>query len=80
MKERGPKMIRKVQKSSRTVSKITVRNKTLAEIPSAKPEVAPGEAVRKLIQLREKLSCLKGKSKELISRRVKDYLYVRGSR
>ena len=73
-------MIRKVEKSLGTVSKITVRNKTVARIRSTKPEVAPGEAVRKLIQLRGKLSRPKGKSKELISRRVKDYLYVRDNR
>jgi hypothetical protein len=69
-----PKMIRKTQNNSETVFKITVRNKTIAEIHSTKPEVVPGEAVRKLIQLRGELSSLKGKSKESISRRVKDYM------
>ncbi len=72
-------MIRKIQ-NSKTVLKITVRSKTMAEIRLAKPKVAPGEAVRKLIQLRGKLSYVKGKSKESISRRVKDNLYVRGNR
>ena len=72
-------MIRKI-KNSTTVFKITVRSKTMAEIRLAKPEVAPGEAVRKLIQLRGELSYVKGKSKESISQRGKDYLYVRGNR
>jgi hypothetical protein len=52
----------------------------MANIRLAKPEVPPGEAVRKLLQLRRELSFLKGKSKESISRRVKDYLYVRKNR
>ena len=71
-----PKMIREIQKNPEIVFKITVRNETMAEIRSAKPQAAPGEAVRKLIQLRGKMSSSKGKSKEPISRRVKDYLYA----
>ena len=73
-------MIREIQKNPETIFKITVRNETVAEIRSTQTLVAPGEAVRKLIQLRGKLSYpLKGKTKEPISRRVKDYLYVQGN-
>jgi glycerophosphoryl diester phosphodiesterase len=76
-----PKMIKEIQKNPDTVFKITVRNEAVAEIRSAQTLVAPGVAVRKLIQLRQKFSShLKGKSKEPISRRVKEYLYVRGNR
>jgi len=74
-----PKMIREIQKNPETVFKITVRNETIAEIRSAKTMVQPGEAVRRLIRLRDKLSHLsKDQPKEPISQRVKDYLYVRG--
>jgi len=73
-------MIKEIQKNPETVFKITVRNEPVAEIRSVKTMVQPGEAVRKLIQLRGKLSSLKDKSKESISRRVKDHLYVRGNR
>jgi hypothetical protein len=54
-------MSRKTQ-NSKSVKRISLRSKTIAEISSSKPEVAPGEAVRKLIQLRGKLTCPKGKS------------------
>ncbi len=76
-----PKMIREIQKNPEAVFKITVRNETIAEIRSAKTMVQPGEAVQKLIHLRQKLSLpLTGKSKEPISQRVKDYLYAQGNR
>jgi hypothetical protein len=75
-----PKIIKEIQKNPETVFKITVRNEAMAEIRSAKPQSLPGEAVRKLIQLRGKLSSFKGKAKEPISRKVKDYLYARGNR
>ena len=76
-----PKMIREIQKNPEAVFKITVRNETIAEIRSARTMVQPGEAVQKLIHLRQKLSFpLRGKSKEPISQRVKDYLYAQGNR
>lgn len=75
------KMIREIQKNPEAVFKITVHDETVAEIRSAKALVQPGEAVRKLIHLRQKLShSLSGKTREPISRRVKEYLYVRGNR
>ncbi|MDI6755020.1 MAG: hypothetical protein QME78_11590 [Thermodesulfobacteriota bacterium] len=71
-----PKMIKEIQKNPERVFQIAVRNETIAEIRSAKTQVEPGEAVRKLIQLRKKLAySSKGKAKEPISKRVKDYLY-----
>lgn len=76
-----PKMLKEIQKNPDTVFKITVHDETIAEIRSAKTMVQPGEAVQKLIHLRQKLSSpLQGKSKEPISRRVKDYLYIQGNR
>lgn len=72
-----PKMIREIQRNPEAVFKIRVRNETVAEIRSVKRMVQPGEAVRKLLHLRQKLSRTLGtKTREPISRRVKDYLYV----
>jgi len=75
-----PKMIKEIQKNPDTVFKITVRDEPVAEIRSAKAMVQPGEAVRKLIQLRGRLSHpVKSQSKEPISQRFKDYLYLQGN-
>ena len=71
-----PKMMKELQKNPETVYVIKVRDETIAEIRSAKKQVEPGEAVRKLIHLRHKVSPLiKGKTEEPISRNVKKYLY-----
>ena len=68
-------IIREIQKNPETVFKITVRNETIAEIRSGKTMVRPGEAVRRLLRLREKLSHLsKDQPKEPISQKVKDYV------
>ena len=76
-----PRMIKQIQKHPETVFKIAVRNETIAELRSAQTMIQPGEAVRKLIRLRQKLSySITGKSTEPISKRVKDYLYPQGSR
>ena len=76
-----PRMIKEIQKNPEAVFKITVRNETIAEIRSARTMVQPGEAVRKLVHLRQKLSFpIKGKFKEPISKRVNDYLYSQGDR
>lgn len=73
-------MIKEIQKNPETVFEITVRDEPVAEIRSAKAMVQPGEAVRKLIQLRGRLSHpVKGQSKEPISQRFKDYLYLQGN-
>jgi len=75
-----PQMIKEIEKNPGTIFKITVRNETVAELRSAKLLVRPGEAVRKLLQLRKKLSStVKGQPKEAISHRVKDYLYSQGN-
>jgi hypothetical protein len=76
-----PKMVREIQRNPSTVYRISVRNETVAELRSAKPMVAPGEAVRKLIQLREELFFpLGNKEKEPISKKVKSYLYGKEKR
>jgi hypothetical protein len=72
-----PKMVKEIQRNPETVFRITVRDEPVAEIRSAKPMVRAGEAVRKLLQLRQKLSFrFKGSAKEPISQRVKDHLYL----
>jgi len=74
-----PKMVREIQKNPETVFKIAVRSETVAELRAAEPMVLPGEAVRKLIQLRQDLSSAgRGKRKVTISKNVKKYLYTRG--
>ncbi len=76
-----PKMIREIQRNPEAVFKITVRDEPVAEIRSAKAMVQPGEALRKLIHLRQKLSSSsRAKPKEPISQRFKDYLYTQGNR
>jgi hypothetical protein len=75
-----PKMIKEIEKNPETVFKIAVRNETIAELRSARTMIQPGEAVRKLIRLRQKLSnSISGKTREPISKRVKDYLYPEGN-
>ena len=76
-----PKMVKEIQRDPSIIYRISVRNETIAELRSAKPMVAPGEAVRKLIQLREELSFPVGnKGKEPISKKVKNYLYAKEKR
>ncbi len=71
-----PRMVKEIQKNPGTVYKIAVRNETIAELRSAQTMIRPGEAVRKLIHLRQKLShSIKDKTRVSISKRVKDYLY-----
>ena len=71
-----PRMIREIQKNPETMFKIAVRNETIAELRSAQTMIQPGEAVRKLIRLRQRLShSIRSETKEPISKRFKDYLY-----
>ena len=71
-----PKMVKEIQRNPETIFRITVRDEPVAEIRSAKVMVQAGEAVRKLLHLRQKLSFrFKGRTKEPISRRVKNHLY-----
>jgi hypothetical protein len=73
-----PRMIREIQRHPETVFKIAVRSETVAELRAARPMVPPGEAVRKLIQLRQDLSPPgRGKKKVTISKNVKEFLYTR---
>ena len=72
-----PKIIREIQKKPGTVFTITVRNEKVAEVRSANTMVPPGEAVRKLANLRKKLfHPVRKRDREPVSRRVKDYLYL----
>jgi hypothetical protein len=75
-----PKLVKEIQRKPETIFRITVRDETVAEIRSAKTMVQAGEAVRKLIHLRQKLSIpLRGRAKESISQRIKDHLYSKRS-
>ena len=72
-----PKIIREIQKKPATVFTITVRNEKVAEVRSANMMVPPGEAVRKLANLRKKLfHPVRKRDQKPVSRRVKDYLYL----
>ncbi len=71
-----PKMMKKLLKNPEKIYVIKVRDEVIAEIRSAKKQVESGEAVRKLIHLRNKLAPLiKGKSEEPISGNVKKHVY-----
>jgi hypothetical protein len=71
-----PKMLKEIQRNPGTVFKIAVRSETVAELRAATPMVSPGEAVRKLIQLRKDFSLAdRGKRKVTISKNVKEFLY-----
>ncbi len=73
-----PKMIRQIQRNPETVFKIAVRSETIAELRAARPMVPPGEAVRRLIQLRKDLSStVRAKRKVAVSENVKEFLYAR---
>jgi hypothetical protein len=73
-----PKMIKEIQRNPEIVFKIAVRSETVAELRAAKPMAPPGEAVRRLIQLRQDLSsAARGKKKLTISKNVKDVLYTK---
>lgn len=75
-----PKLIKEIQKNPETVFQISVRDETVAELRSAKTLAPPGEAVRKLIRLRQRLSYpVKAKARQPISKKVKDYLYTQES-
>lgn len=71
-----PKMVREIQRNPATVFRIALRSETVAELRAAKPMAAPGEAVRKLIQLRRDFSsAARCKRKVGISKNVNKYLY-----
>ncbi len=73
-----PRMIREIQRHPETVFKIAVRSETIAELRAARPIVPPGEAVRKLLQLRQDLSStVRGRRKVAISKNVKEFLYAK---
>jgi antitoxin (DNA-binding transcriptional repressor) of toxin-antitoxin stability system len=75
-----PRIIREIQKKPGTVFTITVRNEKVAEVRSAHMMAPAGEAVRKLANLRKKLShAVAEEDQEPVSRRVKDYLYSEGN-
>lgn len=71
-----PRMVKEIQKNPEIIYKIAVRNETIAELRSTQTMIRSGEAVGKLIRLRQKLSnSIKDKTRESISKRVKDYFY-----
>ena len=74
-------MIKEIAKNPEAVFEITVHNEPVAELRSARSMVAPGDAVRKLIRLRQKMSHLcDTEAKEPISKRVKKYLHIQDNK
>jgi antitoxin (DNA-binding transcriptional repressor) of toxin-antitoxin stability system len=74
-----PKMIREIQRNPGTVFRIAVHSETIAELRAAKPMAPPGEAVRRLLRLRQGLSsAARGRKKVNVSKNLKAFLYTRG--
>ncbi len=70
-----PKMVREIQRNPGTVFRIAVRSETVGELRASKLMAPPGEAIRKLIQLRRELSsAARGKKKVNISKNTKALL------
>jgi len=74
-KKRLPDIIRSLRESPDTVYQITVHKKVVAEIRSP-AVIKPGEAAKRLLELRKKMR-KKGKGYKLpISENINEYLYV----
>ncbi len=71
-----PALVKAVQKDPRTAIQITVRDEAVAELRAIQPAPEPGEAARKLLELRKRLARrgLKARGRD-VSVRVKEHLY-----
>lgn len=71
-----PALVKTVRKDPRTTIQITVREEAVAELRAVQPGPEPGEAARKLLELRKKLAKKGVKSRRTdISSHVKEHLY-----
>jgi len=75
-RRRLPELVRQVRKDAGMSVQITVRDEVVAELRAALPEPEPGAAVRKLLELMQKLPKRQGRRTD-ISSHVKDHLYGR---
>jgi antitoxin (DNA-binding transcriptional repressor) of toxin-antitoxin stability system len=75
-RKRLPELVRHVRQDPGATVQITVRDEPIAELRAVTPGPEPGEAARKLLELRKKLAKkgLKGRQTD-ISSRVKQHLY-----
>jgi antitoxin (DNA-binding transcriptional repressor) of toxin-antitoxin stability system len=76
-RRRLPELVQKVRKDSSLRFKISVNNEVVAELRSAEPELEPGAAAKKLLELiRRRPRPQKGR-KVAVSSRLKKHLYGR---
>jgi antitoxin (DNA-binding transcriptional repressor) of toxin-antitoxin stability system len=75
-RKRLPELVRQVQKDPGATVQITVRDEAVAELRAVTTGPEPGEAARKLLELRRKLAKkgLKGRRID-VSSHVKEHLY-----
>lgn len=75
-RRRLPELVRQVQKDSGTSIQITVHEKVVAELRAIQPLPEPGEAARRLLELRKKL-VRRGRKAPAhdVSSHVKEHLY-----
>jgi antitoxin (DNA-binding transcriptional repressor) of toxin-antitoxin stability system len=75
-RRRLPELVRRVRKNAGVKVEITVRDEAVAELRAVLPSPKPGEAARKLLQLRRKLARngLKTRRRD-VSSHVKEHLY-----
>lgn len=71
-----PALVKMIQKDPRVTVQITVRDEIVAELRAIQTSPQPGEAARKLLELRKKLSRRSMKSRgNDVSMHVKEHLY-----
>lgn len=75
-RKRLPELVRQMRKNPDATVQITVRDEPVAELRAVTTGPEPGEAARKLLELRRKLAKkgVKGRRTD-ISNRVKEHLY-----
>lgn len=75
-RKRLPELVRQVRKDPGATVQITVRDEPVAELRSVTTGPEPGEAAKKLLQLRKKLAKKRQKGRRIdISSHVKEHLY-----
>ena len=75
-RKRLPELVRQVRKDPDATVQITVHDEPVAELRAVTTGPEPGEAARKLLELRKKLAKKSLKSRRTdVSNRVKEHLY-----
>jgi antitoxin (DNA-binding transcriptional repressor) of toxin-antitoxin stability system len=71
-----PQLIRRVRKNPNATVQITVREEAVAELRALQPGPVPGEAARRLLDLRKKFARKGLKTRRTdVSNHVKEHLY-----